>query len=159
MKQLFGNHGASETALVAGDDPSVRRLTATILRQQGFRVVETRSLFEAHQRFARDGDSIALLIASLDAREDDNVLAAVLRLVRRYDQLHVILTSTSSLGAADVEIMHAVGIRFLSLPFSFGRFSRAVADYVGVAHGEEPDFLPEAVMRELEPARLSVALQ
>ncbi len=159
MKQLPGNMGSSETALVVGDDPAVRRLTATILRQQGFGVIEARSMLEAGQRFAGGGDAIVLLIASLDAHEDDNVLAAVLRLIRRYGQLHVILTSTSSPDASDVEIMQAVGIRFLSLPFSFGRFSRAVADYAGVAPGEGPGFLPETVMRGSAPASQCIALQ
>jgi len=159
MKQLLGNNGASETALVVGDDPAVRRLTATILRQQGFGVVEVRSMLEAGQHFAGGGGSIVLLIASLDAREDDHVMAAVLRLVHRHGQLNVILTSTSSPDMSEVAIMQAVGIRFLSLPFSFGRFSRAVADYAGVAHGEEPGFLPAAVMRGSAPASQCVALQ
>jgi DNA-binding NtrC family response regulator len=159
MKLLLGNRGSSESALVVGDDPAWRRLTAAILRQQGFGVVEARSILEAGKHIAEAGDSITLLIASLDSREEDHVMAAVMRLVHRYGQMHVILTSAASPEASDFEAMQAAGIRFLSTPFSFGRFSRAVANYAGVAHDEAPGYLPEAVIRGSEPTSQRVALQ
>lgn len=86
---------------------------------------------EARQAFDNDGDSTALLIASLDARHKENVIGQALGLRARHQRLKVILTSASSPPNVDLEIMQGAGISFLSLPYSFSRFSRAVGGVAG----------------------------
>lgn len=86
---------------------------------------------EAKQAFDNDGDSTALLIASLDARHAENVIGLALGLRARHHQLKVILTSASSPPGIELEIMQGAGISFLSLPYSFSRFSRAVSGVAG----------------------------
>ncbi len=83
---------------------------------------------DAGQSFLTLGSSISLLVASMESHTNDNVLDAALRLARRYEQLRVILTAVSSPEISSLELMREAGIRLLSLPYSFSRFSRTVGE-------------------------------
>ena len=120
-----------QSAMVVGDDSALRCLTSAILRQQGFVVAQARLLEEARQAFDNDGDSTVLLIANLDTRHAENVIGLALGLRARHQRLKVILTSASSPPRIELEIMQGAGISFLSLPYSFSRFSRAVSGVAG----------------------------
>ncbi len=120
-----------QSAVVVGDDSALRCLTSAILRQQGFVVAQARSMEEARQTCEHGVDSTALLIASLDARHAENVIGLALGLRAQYPRLKIILTSASSPQKVELEIMQGAGISFLSLPYSFSRFSRAVSGVAG----------------------------
>jgi two-component system, cell cycle sensor histidine kinase and response regulator CckA len=64
----------TETILVAEDEPSLRRLVSTMLRDRGYRVVEAADGLDAVQRYAAGPTEIALVVLDvvlprLDARQ------------------------------------------------------------------------------------------
>ncbi len=54
--------GGAEPILVAEDDPALRHLTSTILREYGYRVIEAENGEEAVNKFLEKGDEVKLLI-------------------------------------------------------------------------------------------------
>jgi two-component system, cell cycle sensor histidine kinase and response regulator CckA len=55
-------HGGTETILLAEDDAGVRELVSSVLSAQGYRVIEARDGEDALDKFARNQESIELLI-------------------------------------------------------------------------------------------------
>jgi DNA-binding NtrC family response regulator len=112
--------------MVVAKDPSLRGLTSAILRQKGFAVREAPSLESEEEVFAGCGESLSLLVVNTDGHDQELMLGVIQRLRNRMDEIRVVLTSASSPEPLDLEAMHATGICFLSLPYSFARFSQAV---------------------------------
>lgn len=116
-----------ESALVAGADLALRRLTSTILRQQGFVVSEASTIADVRRAFKSSGGSFSLLVASYDLPDSGEILETVLRLRVQSEDLKIVLTSGFSPEPSNLELMRSAGIAFLSLPYSFARFSHTIS--------------------------------
>jgi len=127
MSSTGCKHSIPEIALVIGADDALRRLTATILRQQGFAIQMASSLEDGEDRLLNAGGTISLLIANAGAEEARAVLGRLIRCRQSASGLRIIVTSTSRTQNEDLEAMDRAGVVFLSLPYSFARFSQAVA--------------------------------
>jgi DNA-binding NtrC family response regulator len=123
-------------ALVVGEDPSLRRLTSAILRQQGFVVREACSMQGAAQTIQEAREPIELFIAHFDAHNLETVLETACRLRAGSRSLKLILTSACTPDAVTFEFMGKAGITFLSLPYSYSRFDQALSRQPATAHSK-----------------------
>ncbi|HAV64288.1 MAG TPA: hypothetical protein DCY13_18220 [Verrucomicrobiales bacterium] len=113
-------------ALVAESNNSLRRLISTILRHQGFSVVEARTAEEAGELFTDSPDPIGLLLADYDIAENAGGLKLALQLQKRFSGLHALLFGTFAPSETELVLIRQSGMDFLSLPFSFGRLSQTL---------------------------------
>lgn len=60
--ELASVMGGDETILLAEDDSSLRKLSTTVLRQYGYKIIEAENGEEAVIKFAENKDSVALVI-------------------------------------------------------------------------------------------------
>ena len=120
----------NETLLVVDDDPDVRDLTAEILRERGYRILEAGSGEEAVRLAADYPRPIHLLLTDvLMPRMDGPTLAQ--RLLERRPGLKV-LYMTGFSGRAiseDGELPH--GTEVLSKPFTFDDLTGRVREVLG----------------------------
>lgn len=120
-----------ETLLVVDDDPDVRDLTAEILRERGYRILEAGSGEEAVRLAADYPRPIHLLLTDvLMPRMDGPTLAQ--KLTARRPGLKVLYMtgySGRSLAAPDGELPH--GTEVLSKPFTFDDLTNRVRAVLG----------------------------
>ncbi|HET9451635.1 MAG TPA: response regulator [Aggregicoccus sp.] len=123
---LEGQTAKLETLLVVDDDPDVRDLTAEILRERGYRVLEAGSGEEAVRLAADFPRPIHLLLTDvLMPRMDGPTLAR--NLCARRPGLKVLYMtgySGRSLAAADGELPR--GTEVLTKPFTFNDLTSRV---------------------------------
>jgi len=130
---LEGQTTKPETLLVVDDDPDVRDLTAEILRERGYRILEAGSGEEAVRLAADYPRPIHLLLTDvLMPRMDGPTLAQ--KLCARRPGLKVLFMtgySGRALGADDGELPH--GTEVLSKPFTFDDLTDRVRALLGPA--------------------------
>jgi len=128
---LEGQTTKPETLLVVDDDPDVRDLTAEILRERGYRILEAGSGEEAVRLAADYPRPIHLLLTDvLMPRMDGPTLAQ--QLCARRPGLKVLYMtgySGQSLAAPDGELPH--GTEVLSKPFTFDDLTNRVRAVLG----------------------------
>jgi CheY-like chemotaxis protein len=122
--------GREETLLVVDDDPDVRDLTAEILRERGYRILEAGSGEEAVRLAADYPRPIHLLLTDvLMPRMDGPTLARDL-LSRRPGLKVLFMTGYSGRAlATDGELPH--GTEVLSKPFTFDDLTGRVRAVLG----------------------------
>lgn len=128
MNSFPNRQSKAPIALVVETNTSLRRLTATILRQKSFRVIEARSEQEAEELFMTSPEPVALLLAGYDSTEEASGLALALCLREQAPDLKILLFGAFAPAERETLHMRLAGIHFLSLPFSFGRFSQVLGE-------------------------------
>lgn len=101
--------------LVVEDDPSVRRLLAVGLAAQGFRVLEALTVLDAR----RDASQYVPDLVLLDLGLPDGEGIEVLRDVRRWSSLPVIVLSARGQERQKVEALEAGADDYVTKPFGF----------------------------------------
>ena len=128
---LADQPGNAQTLLVVDDDPDVRDLTAEILRERGYRILEAGSGEEAVRLAADYPRTIHLLLTDvLMPRMDGPTLAEMLR--ERRPELKVLFMtgySGRSLSAEDGELPS--GTEVLAKPFTFDDLTGRVRSVLG----------------------------
>jgi nitrogen-specific signal transduction histidine kinase/ActR/RegA family two-component response regulator len=108
--------GGTETILLAEDDHSVRRATASLLRQQGYQVLEAANGVEALQSWIEHRSGIALLFTDLVMPEGLSGRQLAEKLQAEKPDLKVIFASGHSADIAGKEIQLRAGENFMPKP-------------------------------------------
>lgn len=124
-KGILIRESDERTALVVERDASLRRLTGTILRQDGYRVSESRTVEEAEEWMVCH--RVQLLVVGMDLSGERTGMDLAVRSWERNPGMKIILTGTLGPGEQEMAVMRETGMTFLSLPCSFARLSLAAA--------------------------------
>jgi PAS domain S-box-containing protein len=109
--------GGTETILLTEDDPAVRKSTATILKHQGYRVLEAASGSEALKLWHEHRGAIALLFTDLVMPGGVSGRQLAQQLQAGQPDLKVIFASGYSAEIAGREIQLQAGENFMQKPF------------------------------------------
>ncbi len=108
-----------ETILIVEDDPDVRQLTARVLREQGYSVLEAGTPSEARQRFS-EAPSVDLLISDVNMPEVSGYRLAEELTEREANLRLLFMSGYAELPSAMSEVHH------LDKPFSPDQLTLAV---------------------------------
>ena len=114
------NHGPSNRVLVVDDNPAVRRLTATILKSRGYRVIEAASGDEGLERFAEHHGAFELILA--DVIMPNMTGTEMIRRILAVDPSVPVMLMTGC--TLDTTVPEAVPV--LSKPFTPGALLKAL---------------------------------
>lgn len=116
----------NRVALVVESDPSLRRLTSTILRQTGYHVHESQTDDDS-ETFQAEETSLELLVVGMNLPGGANGFQVAKKVWQKNPATRIIITGASNPDDQDMRMVRDAGMTFLSLPFSFGRLSRAAS--------------------------------
>ena len=121
----------NETILLVDDEEGVRRLSASILRRQGFQVLEAESGKDALRVVEENkGAEIHLLLSDMSMPDlDGQELAKRLRETR--PDLKVLLTSGLSEEDMEHEKPKDLGMAFIQKPFSSSSLTLKIKELLG----------------------------
>jgi signal transduction histidine kinase/ActR/RegA family two-component response regulator len=129
----------SATVLVVEDDPAVREIAATILKELGYHVLEAGDAEEALRTFGSHASSVDLLLS-------DVVLPGALRGKELAERITAVRPEVKTLfmsGYTENSIVHQGrlddGVQLIGKPFTREQLARKVADVIGVATATESD--------------------
>ena len=114
-KSTLQPRGGRETILLVEDEPSVRKLTCTVLTRAGYRVLEASGPAEAMETFSAYEQPIQLLFTDI-VMPGGNGLELAKELQRRDANLKVLLTSGYSTEVAGRELVLGDNQDFLPKP-------------------------------------------
>jgi two-component system cell cycle sensor histidine kinase/response regulator CckA len=121
------NLSGSETVLIVEDDDSLRKLTRTVLKQRGYKILEAENGEDALRISKEHEGSIDLMITDVVMPKMSGKETAE-RLQPLHPQMKVIYMS----GYTDDAIVHhgvlAAGLNFLEKPFSLEGLARKVRE-------------------------------
>ncbi|GEM_PF-2387188 len=113
-------------ALVVESDPALRRLTSTILRQNGYRVFE--SGVGVEDWYIQGSEcTVEVLVVGMNLAGGKSGLGVAKRVWEKNPTVRIIITGASSPDEKEMNVVRDAGMTFLSLPYSFGRLSQAAA--------------------------------
>jgi two-component system, cell cycle sensor histidine kinase and response regulator CckA len=112
--------GTGQTLLLCDDEPMIREITGSLLKDAGFKVIEATNGVEAVQRFLEHRSEISGVVTDImmPLKSGDRAVAEMLRVVPR---LPVVFMSGLTEEAAIMEALEAaphVGGRLLRKPFT-----------------------------------------
>jgi CheY-like chemotaxis protein len=110
--------GSVETILVVEDEAALRSLVCTVLRRQGFRVLEADSGAAALELWRRHRDQIDLLLTDVMMPGGMSGKELALRLLADMPKLKVIYNSAYTTEFFDQGIEVIEGTNYLQKPFS-----------------------------------------
>lgn len=113
------------TALLADDEPTIRRLGELLLRQLGFAVLTAADGREAVELFARHHADVRVVMLDLSMPRLSGV-GALAAIRTRDATVPVILCSGSSDATIPPEVITAAHVHFLPKPFPMREFQRIV---------------------------------
>jgi CheY-like chemotaxis protein len=138
--------GGTERILVVEDDPAVRELAVTILREQGYEVAESNSAFEALELIRANASFDLILTDVIMPRMSGKELTDQIK--SQLPKIKVLLMS----GYTDDALAHhgvlEEGISFLQKPFSPVQLTRKIREVL--------DIIPHS--QHLQPEILQVAV-
>jgi len=121
--------GQRETILLVEDEDAVRAIVSTVLRRQGYQVLEAPTPTIASAIFAQHDGEIDLLLTDVVMPEMSGPVLAQ-RLIAHRPELRVLFIS----GYADVAVQPEIGgpnVNFLSKPFQASALTARVAQILG----------------------------
>jgi PAS domain S-box-containing protein len=124
-----GDGRVRETILLVEDEDAVRAIVSTVLRRQGYQVLEAPTPTVASAIFAQHDGGIDLLLTDVVMPEMSGPALAQ-RLIERRPELRVLFIS----GYADVAVQPEIGgpnVNFLSKPFQASALTARVAQILG----------------------------
>jgi CheY-like chemotaxis protein len=124
-----GDAGQRETILLVEDEDAVRAIVSTVLRRQGYQVLEAPTPTVASAIFAQHEGNIDLLLTDVVMPEMSGPALAQ-RLIEHRPELRVLFIS----GYADVAVQPEIGgpnVNFLSKPFQASALTARVAQILG----------------------------
>jgi PAS domain S-box-containing protein len=124
-----GNDSERETILLVEDEDAVRAIVSTVLRRQGYHVLEAATPTIAAAIFAQRNGAIDLLLTDVVMPEMSGPALAQ-RLIELRPELRVLFIS----GYADVAVRPEIGgpnVNFLSKPFQASVLTARVAQILG----------------------------
>jgi CheY-like chemotaxis protein len=127
----------SETALVVEDDPAVRDIVATMLRDLGYRTKEASGLSEALAAVEAEAGRVDLLVSDM-VMPDINGLDMADRLRREVPTLKVLFMSGFTDDDALAHRADRADQAFIRKPFSRAVLARCVRDLLDSAHSGAP---------------------
>ncbi len=107
-------------------NPALRRLTSTILRQSGYRVLES-SIGGDDCDVQRGVGALKVLVVGMNLAAGQSGLGVAKKVWERHPSVRIIITGAASPNDKEMSIVRDAGMTFLSLPYSFGRLSQAAA--------------------------------
>jgi CheY-like chemotaxis protein len=123
----------SATVLMVEDDPAVREVAATILKELGYHVLEAGDAEEALRTFGAHASSVDLLLS-------DVVLPGALRGKELAERITAVRPEVKILfmsGYTENSIVHQGrlddGVQLIGKPFTREQLARKVADVIGAA--------------------------
>lgn len=116
----------SPIALVVESDQALRRLTCTILRQNGYQVHASSHGVNVWEIEGGEA-SIHVLVVGMNLASGQSGLLVAKQIWDKNPAVRIIITGASSPDEAEMNIVRRAGMTFLSLPYSFGRLSQAAA--------------------------------
>ena len=124
-----GSDSERETILLVEDEDAVRAIVSTVLRRQGYHVLEAATPTIADAIFAQRNGAIDLLLTDV-VMPDMSGPALAQRLIELRPELRVLFIS----GYADVAVQPQIGgpnVNFLSKPFQASALTARVAQILG----------------------------
>jgi len=124
-----GEGDQRETILLVEDEDAVRAIVSTVLRRQGYQVLEAPTPTVASAIFAQHDGGVDLLLTDVVMPEMSGPALAQ-RLIERRPELRVLFIS----GYADVAVQPEIGgpnVNFLSKPFQASALTARVAQILG----------------------------
>jgi PAS domain S-box-containing protein len=124
-----GDAAERETILLVEDEDAVRAIVSTVLRRQGYQVLEAPTPTVATAIFAQHNGDIDLLLTDVVMPEMSGPALAQ-RLIEHRPELRVLFIS----GYADVAVQSEIGgpnVSFLSKPFQASALTARVAQILG----------------------------
>ncbi len=115
----------SETVLLVEDDPAVRRVAATALRRNGYRVLEAEDGESAERAFAAEGGAVDLLLTDVEMPGGGGRSLAE-RIVARKPGLAVLFVSGHTEDTALRQEIQRSALPFLAKPFTPDELARRV---------------------------------
>ncbi len=120
--------GGTETIMLVEDEPSLRYVTATILKRCGYQLVLAASGAEALAAWADQKSTVRLLLTDVLMPDGISGRDLAQRLRTENQALPVILTSGYSVEDSEPESTPLAGARFLQKPYSIGDLTRTIRD-------------------------------
>jgi CheY-like chemotaxis protein len=132
--------GGRETILLAEDDESVRRLMATSLRRQGYRLIEARDGLEALALWEEHHGRIDLVISDMMMPQGMTGLDLAEQLRTHRPGLPVVISSGYSADLAGTDASQLEGIAFLPKPCPPATLVQTVRQCLdqAAAHAQKP---------------------
>lgn len=121
---------AKPRVLVVEDEPSVRRITRSILEHGGYEVLEAVDGAEALERLAADHDAIDLVLADVHMPRVDGVTLAS-QVARQWHSLPMLLMSARAADARDALRDRGLTMEVIEKPFRLAVILDAVAEALG----------------------------
>ncbi|MBI2948596.1 MAG: PAS domain S-box protein [Verrucomicrobia bacterium] len=118
----------TETILVVEDEPALRHLVGTILRRQGYQVLEARTGREALQIWRQHHGRVDLLLTDVVMPEGLSGVDLAEQLHAAKPSLKVIFTSGYSQDAAGQRVVLEEGVNFLPKPYHPSKLAQIVRD-------------------------------
>lgn len=118
--------GCTETILIVENEMPARLLARTILRRQGYKIIEAASAAEAMRIWPQHRDFVSLVLTEIVM--PDGMLGTELarRFCEEKSELQIIYTSFAGIEAADAGLKLHDGCNFIKKPFTPSNLSRTV---------------------------------
>jgi len=127
-KEVSGLPCGDETILVVEDEEEVRKMTAKILRKQGYKVLEASQGKEALSLCGEQEDSIHLMVTDVVMPEMTGMELAK-RFMHFYPEMRILYMSGYTSDRVDVGQENiGKGIEFIQKPFTIDRLARKIRE-------------------------------
>jgi two-component system cell cycle sensor histidine kinase/response regulator CckA len=136
-EQLIG----SQTILVVEDEPGVLGLVVQILRQRGFKVLETTNPLHGETLFKQHADEIDMLLTDV-VMPGLSGPALAERLTLRKPDLQVLFMSGHTQNKVALEKMLENGVQFLPKPFTSDGLIKKVRETLSGKRDKEKSWVP-----------------